>query len=97
MSLQYDRPMSPHSVEGEKHAQTALIFGILAVTVFPLVFAPLALAYVKKAEEHRVSATAGKVLGWVGVGFAVLGILYVVLLILFFAASATSGEFSVGP
>lgn len=85
MTVQYDLPMakSPRQQEGENHAQTALIFGILAVTVFPLVFAPLALVQANKAEKLGVMATAGKVLGWVGVGSAVLGTLYVVAMLVF--------------
>lgn len=82
MSLQYDQPPSYRKLEADKNAQSSLVFGILAVTVFPLVFAPLALVFAKKAEDNGVSATAGKILGWIGVGLAVLTVIYIMILMM---------------
>ena len=60
--------------EGQKHAQNALIFGILAMVVFsPLSI--VALIQVRKAEALGVSATPGKVLGWISLVSLCFGVL----------------------
>ena len=69
-------------------ATAALILGICALVICPLICGPLAIVYGNKAKsEINASngnlggaglATAGIVLGWIGVAFAVIGILVVI-------------------
>ena len=74
------------------NAVASLVLGIAGLFVFPLVPSILAIVFGSKArEEIRSSpavggeslATAGIVLGWVGVALTVLGLLF---LLLFLAA-----------
>ena len=69
-------------------ATAALILGICALVICPLICGPLAIVYGNKAKSEINSsngnlggaglATAGIVLGWIGVAFAVIGILLVI-------------------
>ena len=69
-------------------ATAALILGICAILVCPIICAPLALVYGNKARNEidgsggrlggRGMATAGIVLGWIGVALAVLSIIWVI-------------------
>src|SRR3954471_16937439 len=69
-------------------ATAALILGICALVICPLICGPLAIVYGNKAKSEINSsngrlggaglATAGIVLGWIGVAFAVIGILFVI-------------------
>jgi hypothetical protein len=69
-------------------ATAALILGICALLVCPIICAPLALVYGNKARNEidgsggrlggRGMATAGIVLGWIGVAWAVLWIIYII-------------------
>jgi hypothetical protein len=68
-------------------ATAALILGICALVICPLICGPLAIVYGNKAKREietsngRLTgsglATAGVVLGWIGVAFAVLFILFI--------------------
>lgn len=71
---------SPQRAEGDRAAQTALIFGILGFVVAGVVFGPLAIWQASKAENLGVDATAGKVLGWISLilGLLVVGVFVVV-------------------
>lgn len=62
------------SSEGKSAANLALIFGILGVVVSGL-FAPFAIWQASKAEKLGVPATAGKVLGYIGLALMAVGIL----------------------
>ena len=72
-------------------ATAALILGICGIVLCPLICGPLAIVYGNKAKgEIRSSngrlggqglAQAGVVMGWIGVAFAVLGILFFVIAI----------------
>ena len=72
-------------------ATAALILGICAVLVCPIICAPLALVYGNKARNEidgsggrlggRGMATAGIVLGWIGVALAVLSIIWVIAVV----------------
>jgi uncharacterized Tic20 family protein len=62
------------SQEANSAATLSLVFGILAVVLLPIVFGPLALWQAKKAERLGKPATAGKVLGWIGIVMVILGI-----------------------
>jgi hypothetical protein len=87
-------PYSPsyRSLEGEKAAQLSLILGIVGFFVAGFVLGPLAIWQARKAERLGVSATAGKVLGWINVVLYGLAILFAILLgILMFAGFTASG------
>jgi uncharacterized Tic20 family protein len=90
-SVNYGEPTPGYSnaapsearIQGEKHAQNSLVFGIVGLFVLGVVLGPLALVQAKKAEELHVSATAGKVLGWVDTicgALAILGFIIVIVL-----------------
>ena len=78
-------PAGPEDAQRQQQAssssETSLVLGILGVTVLPIL-APFALWQATKAEKLGGRATAGKVLGWVGV---VLLILMVLWFVFFFA------------
>ncbi len=69
-------------------ATAALILGICALVICPLICGPLAIVYGNKAKNEINSsngslgggglATAGIVLGWIGVAWAVIVILFVI-------------------
>lgn len=85
-------PGSPE--DAQRYAQatsstdTSLVLGILSVTVLPLL-APFALWQASKAEKLGGRATAGKVLGWVGVVMLALGILWLVFFLVMWGALVT--------
>jgi hypothetical protein len=72
------------------YAVAALVLGIAGLFVFPLIPSILAIVFGQRAkDEIRTNpavageglATAGLVLGWVGVGLSALGLLALVLLL----------------
>lgn len=83
---QQQQPWQPQTTPGS--ATAALILGICALLVCPIICAPLALVYGNKARNEidgsggrlggRGMATAGIVLGWIGVAYAVLVIIYII-------------------
>jgi uncharacterized Tic20 family protein len=78
------------SQEANSAATLSLVFGILAVVLFPIVFGPLAVWQAKKAERLGKPATAGKVLGWIGIVMAVVAV--VVLVFAFILAMVGAGS-----
>ena len=72
-------------------ATAALILGICALLVCPIICAPLALIYGNKARNEidgsggrlggRGMATAGIILGWIGIAWAVLWVIYIIVVI----------------
>ncbi len=66
-------------MQGMSHRSTATTFGVIGLFVLGIVFGPLALVQANKAEALGVKATAGKVLGWIGVAFAILWVLFIAL------------------
>lgn len=88
----YHQP-SYSSMEGEKAAQLSLIFGIVGFFVAGIVLGPLAIWQASKAEAQGVSATAGKILGWIVTVLNVLAVIGVVVvcIILFAGLSASGG------
>ena len=70
-----------------RDATVSLVMGILGVVLCPVVCAPIALVYGRRARREIATtgaggdamATAGVVLGWVGVVLAVLTVLVVLL------------------
>ena len=76
----YNQPYGQVAVnpEGQKHAQNAMIFGILSIVIAGLgvVFGPLALSQVRKAESYGAEATVGKVTGWIGLVLGILSLLF---------------------
>ncbi|GAA5188391.1 hypothetical protein GCM10023346_00320 [Arthrobacter gyeryongensis] len=71
--------LQPHLyMQGMSHRSTATTFGVIGLFVLGIVFGPLALVQANKAEALGVKATAGKVLGWISVAFAILWLLFIV-------------------
>ena len=66
--------------EASKSTDLSLILGILGVTVLPFL-GPFALWQATKAEKLGGRATAGKVLGWVGIVMLVLMVVWLVLML----------------
>lgn len=68
-------------------AIAALIMGIAGIVVFPVIFAPLAIIFGKRAQREIAQdpsvggagmAKAGIVLGWIGVALVVISILIII-------------------
>ncbi|MDO4821249.1 MAG: DUF4190 domain-containing protein [Rothia sp. (in: high G+C Gram-positive bacteria)] len=97
----YNQPYSQVAVnpEGQKHAQNAMIFGILSIVIAGLgvVFGPLALSQVRKAESYGAEATVGKVTGWIGLVLGILSLLfiiaYIVFIVVLVSAAGTSSTY----
>ncbi|HJD50992.1 MAG TPA: hypothetical protein H9908_03885 [Candidatus Rothia avistercoris] len=83
----YNQPYGQVAVnpDGQKHAQNAMIFGILSIVIAGLgvVFGPLALSQVRKAESYGAEATVGKVTGWIGLVLGILSLLFIIAYIAF--------------
>lgn len=62
-------------LQGVGHRTQALVSGVIGLFVLGLVLGPVAIVQASRAEALGVTATAGKVLGWVGLGFGVLWVL----------------------
>lgn len=67
--------------DGQKAAQTSLIFGIIGLFLLGIVFGPLAIVNAKKAEKLNIPATGGKVLGWIDTIFGIIGIIVFIVMI----------------
>ncbi|GAA4776602.1 DUF4190 domain-containing protein [Citricoccus nitrophenolicus] len=81
---------SPQQVDADKASQLSLVFGIIGLFFFGILFGPLALVQASKAERLGSAATAGRVLGWIGTVFGVLGLIwFVFIMIAFFSALAS--------
>lgn len=63
---------SQQSMQGQKHAQMSLVFGIVGLFFMGIIFGPLAIIQAKKAEKFNTASTIGKVLGWVTTIWAIL-------------------------
>lgn len=85
-------PGSPQDAQryadATRSTDTSLVLGILSVTVLPLL-APFALWQANKAEKLGGRATAGKVLGWVGLVMLVLVILWFVFILVMWGVFIT--------
>ena len=68
---------SPQKAEADKAEQMALLFGILGLFILGVVFGPLAITQANKAEKAGGDATAGKVLGWIGLILGALAVLFI--------------------
>lgn len=62
-------------LQGVGHRTQSLVSGVIGLFVLGIVFGPVAIVQANRAEALGVAATAGKVLGWIGVGFGVLWVL----------------------
>ena len=92
---QQQQPWQPQTTPGS--ATASLILGICSLVVCGIICGPLALVYGNKARNEidasggrlggRGMATAGIVMGWIGIGLCVLWIII-------FIASASSGRLS---
>lgn len=61
--------------DGGRHAQIALICGIVGFFFLGIVFGPIAIIQARKAERVGVPATVGKFLGWIDTILWVVGLL----------------------
>ncbi|WP_435298437.1 hypothetical protein [Timonella sp. A28] len=81
------QPYGAVNPQGQKDAQTSWILGLIGlITSLGIILGPMALHYAKKAERAGVSATAGKVLGWISIVFFVFSILAVIAFFYFINA-----------
>lgn len=62
-------------LQGVGHRTQSLVSGVIGLFVLGIVLGPVAIVQASRAEALGVTATAGKVLGWIGVGFGVLWVL----------------------
>lgn len=81
----------PGYLQGQKHKETSLIFGIIGLFVLGFVFGPLAIINANKAEALGHQATAGKVLGWVDSIMSILGVLFIAGIYAFAAVATSEG------
>lgn len=83
---------NPQQAEGAQLAQTSMILGIISLFVVGIILGPLAIVKAKQSErEFNTDATVGKVTGWIGTIFGILGVLYIVFLIVItFSFAGTS-------
>ena len=89
MSFQDYQYGPPQGTSG--NATTSLILGILGLVVCSIICSPLAIMYGNRARREidasggRLGgggqATAGIIMGWIGIGLLILGIVVVVVLI----------------
>lgn len=63
-------------LQGQQDAKTSLILGVIGLFFLNIILGPMALHYAKKAERAGVSATAGKVLGWICIVLFVVGVIF---------------------
>jgi hypothetical protein len=92
----------PQRSSGE--ATAALVLGICGILVCPLICSALALIFGYRARREidasggmvggRGSAVAGIVLGWVGVAFALIGIIVFVIAVIAASNDTSSNDFS---
>ncbi|PFG39754.1 hypothetical protein ATJ97_2267 [Georgenia soli] len=80
------------SADASSAATLSIIFGVVGIVLLPIL-APLAVWQANKAEKLGTPATAGKVLGWVGVALLVVYLLLAVLLVVFLANLDLSGVY----
>lgn len=59
--------------------------------IFSLVLSPLAIIEAKKAKRMGQNATAGLVLGWIGIALIILSILFILLFVVIFGAAMMGG------
>lgn len=85
--------------QGSQLAQTSMILGIISLFVVGIILGPIAISKAKRAErEFNTDATVGKVTGWIGTIFGIIGLLYIILMIVmavtFAGTDAMYSEFS---
>jgi len=77
-----------------------MILGIVGIVLIPVIPSIIAIVFGNKAKReaqeqpHRYKNTFGKIgviTGWIGLA---LGVVWVLLFVLFFAAAFSTGEFS---
>lgn len=66
-------------LQGMNHRSTATIYGVIGLFILGILFGPLALIQANKAEALGVKATAGRILGWTGIIFAILWLIFFAL------------------
>ena len=83
-------PMPPQNPEGQSASTTSLVLGIIGLFTFGIILGPLAIYFAAKAERNGVSATPGKVIGWIVTILHGLGILIGIVVMIFVIVAASS-------
>ncbi|GAA2031653.1 hypothetical protein GCM10009720_09850 [Yaniella flava] len=83
-------PVPPQNPEGQSASTTSLVLGIIGLFTFGIILGPLAIYFAVKAERNGVSATPGKVIGWIVTILHGLGILIGIIAMIFVIAAASS-------
>ncbi len=81
---------SVEHLQGQQHAQTSMILGILSLFVVGIILGPIAISKANKAEKLHVAATVGKVTGWIGTIFGIIGIVWIIILLAGVGAAVNS-------
>src|SRR2546427_7619560 len=94
----------PHYAPTNGMAIASLVCGVLGVTTFPLIASILAVVFGGIAQREIAAAggamggdslaRAGRILGWIGIGVAILGL--VLVLIFLFAVGTVHDSHGVG-
>jgi hypothetical protein len=81
-------PSPSAGTESYGKATTSLVLGILGIVICPLILSIIAIVYGNSARKvidrnpsrysNRGSATAGIVLGWIGIGLFAVGVIYAI-------------------
>jgi len=78
------------SADANSAATLSLVLGILGIVILPIL-APFAIWQANKAEKLGKPATAGKVLGWIGVAFLAIGVLAFLFFLVALIVGASAG------
>lgn len=78
------------SADANSAATLSLVLGILGIVILPIL-APFAIWQANKAEKLGKPATAGKVLGWIGVAFLAIGVLVFLFFLVALLVRASAG------
>ena len=78
------------SADANSAATLSLVLGILGIVILPIL-APFAIWQANKAEKLGKPATAGKVLGWIGVAFLAIGVLVFLFFLVALLVGASAG------
>jgi len=76
----------PQKHPGESSALTSLICGILGIFVLPIILSIIAIVQGNKAKRMGYDggmATAGVVLGWIGLLLGILGVIFTIFYVIF--------------
>ncbi|GAA1810705.1 hypothetical protein [Nesterenkonia flava] len=90
------QPQAAPNPQGQSHATTALVCGILSIVLgLGIILGPIAIWQAGKAQALGVDATAGRICGWIGLILGIIGTLiivgYIILIIFAFSSGFAAG------